>query len=159
MSSKLSKNPLVTPGIIVHQFSEAEASQLVADWLAVFGKNRQGVNTKAFLWHVFSGARYPNVRGTGAIELYQKQTGAEFVVLSNDRKVAFITDLLPESSSLSDYYVFPPNLAWTMAITHEDGWLGPYFALHPDHVKLSAANQSKLRKAREAEAARQKGWS
>ena len=151
--------PIVTPGSIIRWFSEEDASQLVADWLAVFGKNRHGANTKAYLWHLFSSARYPSVSGAEAVEQYQKQTGAEFVVLSNDHKVAFVTDLLPVSSSLSDYYVFPPNLAWTMAFTHEDGWLGPYFALHPDFVKLSAANQSKLRKAREAEAARQKGWS
>ncbi|MRR56816.1 MAG: DUF4275 family protein [Deltaproteobacteria bacterium] len=151
--------PLVTPGSIIRCFSEEDAGQLVADWLAVFGKNRHGTNTKAYLWHLFSGAGYPCVSGPEAVEEYQKQSGMEFIVLSNDRKVAFVTDLLPESSSLSDFYVFPPNLAWTMAFTHEDGWLGPYFALHRNFVELNAANQSKLRKAREAEAARQKGWS
>lgn len=151
--------PFVTPGSIIRCFSEEDASLLVAGWLAVFGKNQHGANTKAYLWHLFSGAYYPSVSGPDAVGQYQKQTGVEFVVLSNDRKVAFVTDLPPESSSLSDYYVFPPNLAWTMAFTHEDGWLGPYFALHPNFRELSAANQSKLRKARAAEAARQKGWS
>lgn len=81
--------PIVTPGSIVRWFSEEDASQLVADWLAVFGKNRHGANTKADLWHLFSCARYPSVSGAEAVAQYQKQTGAEFVVLSNDRKVAF----------------------------------------------------------------------
>jgi hypothetical protein len=92
------------------------------------------------------------------LQQYKRQVGVEFVVLSNDRKLAFVTELLPESSSLTDYYVFPPNLAWTMAFTHEDGWLGPYFARHPDFAKLEAENQHKLQKHRQAEAARQKGW-
>lgn len=150
--------PLVSPGTVIRQFSEAEAGQLAADWLAVFGKNRHGANTKAYLWHVFSGARYPSSSGAAAVAEYKQQTGVGFVVLSNDRKLAFETELLPESSSCSDYYVFPPNFAWTMAFTHEDGWLGPYFARHPDFVKLNAANQSRLHKLREAEAARQEGW-
>ncbi|SFG94107.1 protein of unknown function [Duganella sp. CF458] len=149
---------VIHPGRVVRQFSEAEASQLADDWLAVFGKNRQGTNTKAYLWHVFSSGRYPSSAGAAAKRQYEQQAGMEFVVLSNDRKLAFVTDLLPGSSSLSDYYVFPPNLAWTMAFTHEDGWLGPYFARHPDFVKLDAENQFKVEKRRQAEAARRKGW-
>jgi hypothetical protein len=149
---------LIAPGSVVRQFSEPEASQLADKWLAVFGKDRHGVNTKAYLWHVFSGARYPNTAGAEALQQYKQQAGAEFVVLSNDRKLAFVTELLPEFSSLTDYYVFPQNFAWTMAFTHEDGWLGPYFARHPDFAKLDAENHAKLEKRRQAETARQKGW-
>jgi hypothetical protein len=61
------------------------------------------------------------------------------------------TDVLPASSSWSDYYVFPPDFAWTMAFTHEAGWLGPYFARHPDYERLH-------RKAQKAAVAREKGW-
>lgn len=150
--------PTVAPGNIVRWFSEEEASQLAADWLAAFGKNRHGVNAKAYLWHVFSAGCYPTISGTAAVEQYGKQIGTEFVVLSNDRKAALVTDLRPESSSLSDFYVFPPNLAWTMAFAHEVGWLGPYFARHPEFAKLNAENELRVRKARETEAARQKGW-
>jgi hypothetical protein len=150
--------PLIAPGNVLRQFSEAEASVLAAGWLAIYGKNRHGANTKAYLWHVFSGARYPSASGADAVEQYKQQVGREFVVLSNDRKLAFLTERLPEASSLADYYVFPPNLAWTMAFTHEDGWLGPYFARHPGYAKLNAENQAKLQKHLQAEAARQKGW-
>jgi hypothetical protein len=151
-------HPLVAPGSVIRRFSEEEAGCLADDWLDVFGKNRHGVNTMAYLWHVFSGARYPSIGGAAAVEQYKQQTGVEFVVLSNDRKLAFLTELMPGSSSLSDYYVFPPNLAWTMAFTHEDGWLGPYFARHPNYQQLSEANQAKLKKVREMEAAQRKGW-
>jgi len=152
------RTPLIAPGSVVHQFSAPEAEQLAEEWLAVFGQNRHGVNTKAYLWHVFSGARYPNASGAEALQQYKRRTGEKFVVLSNDRELAFVTELLPESSSLADYYVFPRNLAWTMAFTHEDGWLGPYFARHPDFAKLDAENQSALEKRRQAEVARRNGW-
>lgn len=152
------QQPSIAPGSVLRLFTEAEANQLAEDWLDVFGKDRQGANTKAYLWHVFSSARYPGISGAEAIEEYKRQAGLEFVVLSNDRKQAFVTDLLPESSSLSDYYVFPPNFAWTMAFTHEDGWLGPYFARHPDFVKLDGENRAKIEKRRQVEAARRRGW-
>jgi len=141
----------VSPGRIVRTFSEEEARRLADDWLSVFGKNSRGANTDAFLWHVFSGARYPSVEGTQAITEYQDQVGDQFIVLSNDRKHAVLTDLLPSSASSYDYYVFPPSFAWTMAFTHEVGWLGPYFARHPNYTELD-------RKAREAAHAREKGW-
>jgi hypothetical protein len=149
---------LVFPGTVIHQFSGAEANQFASNWLATFCAHGQEINTRAFLWHVFSADCYPCKRGTVAIEAYKRQSGVEFVVLSNDRTLAFLTDMLPESSSLSDYYVFPPNLAWTMAFTHEDGWLGPYFAQHPDYVRLNQINQSNIRKVREVEKAKRNGW-
>lgn len=57
-----------------------------------------------------------------------------------------------------DFYVFPSNLAWTMAFTHEDGWLGPYFARHRNFTELNKANLEKIRKLHQAEAAHLKGW-
>jgi hypothetical protein len=36
---------------------------------------------------------------------------------------------LPDfENSGQDIYVWPNGLDWTMAFTHEDGWLGPYFS-------------------------------
>jgi hypothetical protein len=54
--------------------------------------------------------------------------------------------------------IFPQNLAWTMAFTHEDGWIGPFFARNPRFQSLNAENLAKIRKARDADQARQKGW-
>jgi hypothetical protein len=148
----------VKPGNILRQRSEEETASLVAQWLDVFGRDKQGVNAKAYLWHIFSGGRYPSVSGSDALTQYRKQSAPEYIVLSNDRKLAFATDVLPEECSLADCYVFPPNLAWTMAFTHEDGWLGPYFACHGNFEELDEENRNKLRKARETEKAKLKGW-
>jgi len=151
-------SPLVQPGNVLRHFTPEETTALVTQWLVSFGADRQGVNAKAYLWHVFSGARYPSLSGAEAIAEYEKQAALEYVVLSNDRKSAFSTDALPKSSSLSDYYVFPANLAWTMAFTHEDGWLGPYFARHADFAALNQINLEKILKRRQAESARLNGW-
>jgi hypothetical protein len=150
--------PLVEPGDVVREFTSTEVATLVAQWLDAFGANRDGVNAKAYLWHIFSGGRYPSLSGEVAREEYVKQIGAEFVVLSNNRKTAFVTNALPQNSSLVDYYVFPANLAWTMAFTHEEGWLGPYFARHRDFDVLNEVNVRKLRKLQQSEEARVKGW-
>jgi hypothetical protein len=150
--------PLIHPGTVVREYDQQQTSALVARWLAAFGKNRQGVNAKAFLWHIFSAGRYPCVSGQQALTEYQQQHEAEYVVLANDRILAFVTDKQPQASALRDFFVFPENLAWTMAFTHEDGWLGPYFAYHEAFTSLNEANLSKLKKLREKAEAKTKGW-
>ncbi len=157
---KKSKNvvPLVEPGNVLRQFSQQEVAGLVERWLKVFGKNRQGVHASQYMWHVFSYERYPSVSGAEAERLYEQQAAAEYIVLSNERDEGFVTDARPQHCTLRDYYVFPENLAWTMAFTHEDGWLGPYFARHPRFDELNAENAARIKKARDIEMARSKGW-
>ena len=84
-----------------------------------------------------------------------------FILLfaQKDGDEAVITDQKPTSCSFSDYYIFPKNLAWTMAFTHEDGWLGPFFAKHSDFDKLNGENLKRIRKAEEAAEAKKKGYS
>lgn len=143
---------------IIRRYTEEEARTLASEWLSVFGRDRLGLNTKAFMWHVFSAGRSPSIGGDPAEAEYRLQTGVEFVVLSNDRNAAFLTDVRPDTPEWSDCYVFPPNFAWTMAFTHEAGWLGPYFARHRDFTRLDAESQAKLRKVQERAEARAKGW-
>ncbi len=148
----------VEPGAIILHYSEAEAAAFADRWLAIYGANRQGVNAKAYLWHIFAADRYPHVARDQAWAQYNSQEAIAFVVLSNDRKQAFLTSLRPSSCPWIDYVVFPSNFAWTMARTHEEEWLGPYFARHPRYAELDAENQAGTRKQREAEVARSKGW-
>jgi hypothetical protein len=155
----MKRKPLhVEPGTVLRQYSPDEVSQTVTRWLDAFGRDREDIGTEQYLWHIFSAERYPSESGVAAKLQYEQQRVHEYVVLSNDRRIAFTTDLRPERCSLTDYYVFPPNLAWTMAITHEDGWLGPYFARHQDFEKLDRENAARNRKEREAQTARLKGW-
>jgi hypothetical protein len=149
---------LFGPGTVSRQFSAGEALQVVESWLGAFGRNRAGIDADAFLWHIFSAGRYPSEGGLAARASYEQQVAHEYVVLSNDRQVVFTTNQRPETCSLTDYYVFPPNLAWTMAFTHEDGWLGPYFARHRNFEALDRENAARVRKEREAQAAQLRGW-
>ena len=97
----------VKPGGILHRYSEDEAAQMASHWLEAFGMNRHGVNTKSYLWHVFSGARYPSVSGAEAVTQYTQQVASEYVVLSNDRKLAFATDLRPDTCGLTSLVTGP----------------------------------------------------
>ena len=156
--AKSSREVHVAPGVITLHYSETEAETFAERWLAVYGTNRQGINAKAFLWHIFSAGRYPSVSGEESWLHYNMQEATNLVVLSNDRKQAFLTNLKPLCCSWSDCMIFPANLAWTMARTHEEGWLGPYFARHPRYTALEAENHAAIQKQREAEVARSKGW-
>lgn len=142
-------------------FSQDEVAALVNQWIDIFAINKKGVNTKAYLWHIFSASRYPSLSGQEAITEYEKLTASEYIVLSNDRKSAFATKDKPLSSTAfyPDYYVFPTNFAWIMAFTHEDGWLGPYFARHIDFVRLNQSNIEQIHKLHQIEQARLNGWS
>ncbi len=145
---------------MLRTFSRSEAAELTAAWLAVYRPHREGINVNRYLWHVFGGLgdTFACLSGAEAVAAYRQREAPEYWVLSNDRRLAFATDCRPERVGLSDSLVFPPNFAWTMAFTHEDGWLGPFFATHPDVARLDAENLMKIRKRREVEEAKAKGW-
>ena len=147
-----------TPNAIVRALDAPEIERYLTAWLAVYGGNRQGVNAKTYLWHIFSAGRYPALTGKQALARYEGQLAPEYVALSNDRVQAFETDARPQAGAFADFLVFPRNLAWTMAFTHEAGWLGPYFATHPRHAQLEEENQRRLRKAQQAANAKTQGW-
>jgi hypothetical protein len=160
--TKLKPSIIVEPTEVITTFARSDAELFSKKWLSAYGKNRLGLNTKAFMWHVFSGGGHPAVSGQEALSLYREHVAAEYIVLSNDRAMAISSAAKPDSCNLPDYYVFPPNLAWTVAITHEDGWLGPYFATHRDYKLLNQENvtkyQARLLKAEQLALAKSKGW-
>jgi hypothetical protein len=152
----------VEPGRLLRRFTKDEALELTDRWIDVYARHAQGANIKAYLWHTFSSGAYPSVCKQEAALLYTQQIAAELIVLSNDRRSALLTDALPIRCDAADYLVFPTNFAWTMAFTHEDGWLGPYFAKHAAYDALVAQEIARVRdrqrKAQEIERAKQEGW-
>jgi hypothetical protein len=152
---------IAAPGASIRHVTEADAAAMTAAWLAVFGADRDGVNAtgpKGHLWHVFSAGRYPCTAREEARSTYRLQSAAEYLVLLNQGRAAVATDALPLEAPLADYCVFPANLAWTMAFTHESPLDGPYFARHARFDELSKSNLALLRKKQAAEAAKAKGW-
>ncbi len=148
----------VKPGRILRVYTKKETWDIERKWVEIFCKHKQGANTKAYKWNIFSYNRYPSKSGNKALDEYIQQNALEYIVLSNAHELAIETDHLPQECNISDYYVFPKNMAWTMAFTHEDGWLGPYFARLPQYDVLNQENEARLRKRDEVEFAKKKGW-
>ena len=148
----------IEPGAVLKRYSKAESRKLAQQWLAAFGVDARGANTKAYLWHVFSFERYASASKNEARKLYEQQIAPTYIVLTNDQEEAIETDALASWCSHADFYVSPPNFAWTMAFTHEDGWLGPYFAMHQHYDALHQANLAQIQKNQEIELAKQEGW-
>jgi hypothetical protein len=150
------------PNSVLQTFSKAQALEWVARWRDVYASEKRASGLSRFLWHTFSEGMYPSVAGQAAETLYQEHHFSHVIILSNDRKTAFLSAELPVCKYVWDFYVFPPDLAWTMAFTHEDGWLGPYFAKHPNYEALvqKAKQQRQVadRKAQELQRAKQQGW-
>ena len=152
----------IEPGRILRVFSQVESKAIQRRWMEVYGKNWRGLNTGAFMWHLFSGGGYPAQERQDAQRAYDEHQADQYVVLSNDGLSALLTDLRPTNLTWKDVYVFPKNLAWTMAFTHEVGWLGPYFAKHRNYAALDRANALLSRKAErrlaQIRVAKAKGW-
>ena len=86
-----------------------------------------------FDWHVFSYKHARALAREHAMLAYAKVGAASrFVVCPHDERLpAFeiVGASLPDfRNSGLDIYVWPDDLAWTMAFTHEDGSFGPYFS-------------------------------
>lgn len=152
----------VKPGNILRVYTMKETQAFEKEWMQAFCKNKQGANTNAYKWHIFSYEKYPALSGDEAFNKYTQQKAIEYIVLSNDNDLAIATDKLPTNCNIMDYYVFPKNMAWTMAFTHEDGWLGPYFATHKSYKSLNMHNEEELqkidKKQKEIEVAKKNGW-
>jgi hypothetical protein len=148
----------VGPGKAVRRLAKEQVAEFWGQWLIAYPADRSAIHVEQFMWHVFSFERYPSLSKAAALAEYEKHSAPEYLVLANDMDEGLITDLRPTTVSIQDYLVCPLNWAWTMAFTHEDESLGPYFAFHRNYDRLQASNLDGLRKLREAEVAKQRGW-
>jgi Domain of unknown function (DUF4275) len=147
----------VEPGSFERSLSVAEIEMWVEQWLSAFPADREGIHADEYLWHIFSYERYPSSAKAEAQADYQSHLAPEYVVISTDRDEGFITTTRPTWCSLRDWLVFPPNLAWTMAFTHEDDWLGPFFARNSEYAELDLANRNTLLNQSQVSEAARKG--
>ncbi|GAA6143063.1 DUF4275 family protein [Hydrogenophaga sp. 5NK40-0174] len=143
---------------VLQIYGKAEAKEWARGWRKVFTGKRAAPGMSQYLWHTFSGESFPSVSGEEAEALYESHRNTEVIVLSNEQGAAMRVKSGPRADRHIDFYVFPPDFAWTMAFTHEDGWLGPYFAKHPNYPALAKAAAMKRQKAEAIVAARKNGW-
>lgn len=132
------------------------------DWVSNFcgiSKNeKEDIHLDQYKWHAFSYEKYPSSNGKEALDLYYNHKALSYIVLPElqmySKEIAFITNILPDYECLdvtTDFYVFPKNMAWTMAFTHEQGWLGPFFAKNKNYEKLNNKNNQAIN-------AKYQGW-
>jgi hypothetical protein len=110
---------------------------LLQEWREVYARPlhaRTGKWThRGYDFHVFSFGFARAIAGEKAVFTYQSQDPPRrTIVCPHERRlpaVELIDGALPDLfMSGHDIFVWPEDLAWTMAFTHEDGSFGPYFS-------------------------------
>lgn len=129
---------LESQGFDVEMLSRRDAGHWFAEWCqAYLGEVRSATGLyryRGLHWHAFSYGFVNAVDGAVAVDAYARQTAAAVLVIPEDWsggcgvrcRGAGLPDLVARRE---DLYVFPESLAWSMAFTHEQPALGPYFAL------------------------------
>lgn len=83
-------------------------------------------------WHAFSYEFARSKRGARGLALYLAESDREvFVVPEDEGDDAFVcraSALIDFTDCETDILVFPRALEWTVAYTHEQPELGPYFS-------------------------------
>ncbi|GLX84520.1 hypothetical protein tloyanaT_07720 [Thalassotalea loyana] len=119
------------------------------NWLATFCPSRtsfKGISRhKSYVWDEMNS----ELENKKAIEQYEKHEAPTYILMEDsfgqDEKVLYIIHEKPNNTQLQDFHVFPKNLAWTMAFTHEDGWIGPKFSKNKNYEKLNQKNVKAMR--------------
>ena len=91
---------------------------------------------RGYDWHAFSYGLTPSVSLQPALEAYRaafreglrKGRRREVYLMPEDLPAFRCRAAEPPDLSKQECLVCPEGLDWTMAFTHEDGWLGPFFS-------------------------------
>jgi hypothetical protein len=117
------------------RLTEAETERFRAAWRERFAaKLDRALSAEirgGFDWHTFSYGVFPHLSGDKARNAYRMRAGSmELVLLPHRGEGPGFRVSGPQDFSRADVdvYIFPESLAWTTVFTHEDDWLGPYFA-------------------------------
>lgn len=120
--------------LLEHLDSEAIA-EFSRAWLSAFAlntkKERSQRGYRGFKWECFLGSGHKaRVEGAVAMTRYYNQWQAPFVAFNEAGTWGFkcTSDAYPDLTDLhDDIYVTHHNMKWTMAFTHEQPDIGPFF--------------------------------
>ena len=115
--------------------SQTEAEAARDKWLKHFARNvkkQKGVWIwNGYRWHGFSFELEPCLAGAEALAKYQEQYPARFYIFDEKGERCYVCGKGPYpdlSACGDDMYVSHHNMKWTMAFTHEQPHIGPFFA-------------------------------
>ena len=121
----------------IASLSTRERWEALQRWREVYAANLHATTGSwkrgDYEWHVFSFEFAEALNGHRAVEEYLAQQPHEFLVVPEDESCEAIQiagGKLPDLRRVrDDIYVWPTDLEWTMAFTHEESiGLGPYFS-------------------------------
>jgi len=124
-------------GAHVEPLAEAERWALLQEWRQVYAASLHASTGRwkrgQFEWHVFSFGDTRALNGEKAVAAYAAEQPMELIVCPESEQWTAMRlhgGSLPSfREECYDVYVWPLDLAWTMAFTHEESiWLGPYFS-------------------------------
>ncbi|MEW6512278.1 MAG: hypothetical protein AB1428_15110 [Bacteroidota bacterium] len=128
---------LIEAGNEIAPLTPKERRSIEQSWRRTYGRVRYAKTGKwsdgGFSWHFFSFGESSSRKGTVALELYAREHPPQFIVRPDGwsiRAYRCAGGALPDFMSYDfDVEVFPPDLEWTMAFTHEKSMgLGPYYS-------------------------------
>ena len=126
-----------------------KALSIAQGWLLIFCKHRtsfKGIRGgKTYLWDEI----HSKFQNEEALEQYSLHQASSYFIIADNfgefEKRVFVSRTKPNGNlNLADFHVFPKNLAWSMAFTHEDGWIGPKFFTHSKYQKLNKENEKDI---------------
>ena len=113
----------------------AEHDRITEQWRLAFARDVKSATGqwiyKRFRWHGFSFGYQQSIKGTEALEAYQSQWSAPFFVFDEDGTWSYrcTSNTFPDFTPFgADIYVAHKNMKWTIAFTHEQPDIGPFFA-------------------------------
>lgn len=121
---------LLRRGVAFTLLDPSAAHAFAQRWSMVFASSSPP-EPPPYRWHTFSFHLHPCLDGAAALSAYLGQWRAPFYVF--DEALEFFASCeaqpYPDLSALRrDVYVSHQNLKWTVAFTHEQPHLGPFFA-------------------------------
>ena len=134
-----------------------ERDKLLQTWREVYAAPYHDAKGRwklsQYEWHVFSFGYTRALNGERAVAAYSDQSAPSLIVCPEDgRSPAWkLTDgNLPDFRKWGgDVYVWPDDLSWTMAFTHEGGLgLGPYFSQMEWAIACRTASRHRRRTRR-----------
>ncbi len=129
---------LLQCGVSFNRLDAEMTKEVVNKWDQVFARNVKKVTGQwihnRFRWHAFSYEFESSIWGPEALEKYLTQWLAAFVLFDEDLNCCYRCEAqrYPDLTSLGwDIYVAHHNMKWTMAFTHEQPEIGPFFTVNP----------------------------
>ncbi len=125
-------------GVELTELSPKERKELDQKWNVTFAsqvKKQQGVYVyRGFRWHAYSYEIVPCLQGEAALKEYLAQARAPYYLFDESMDICGLCKAgryLDLTWIGDDVYVVHHKLRWSMAFTHEQPYLGPFFARAP----------------------------